>query len=101
MTSSFKVILWRELAFMLDQLGPQEPKEQLLHVADARVRDLMAQVGQGALNPIVAPAGVLPGQTHDQLADLVGDGRTAGPLLSAVAVIPFLRDQPVMPAQDR
>ena len=32
MTSSFKVILWRELAFMLDQLGPQEPKEQLLNV---------------------------------------------------------------------
>src|SRR5206468_847847 len=47
------------------------------------------------------PAGIRPGQTHDQLADLVGDGWTAGPPLSAVAVIPFLRDQPVMPAQDR
>ena len=54
----------------------------LQNVADAGIRDRMAQVGQGPLNAIVAPAGILLGQPHDQLADLVGDGRPAGPLLS-------------------
>ena len=60
----------------------------------------MAHVGQGALNAVITPGGILFGNTHHDIANLLGKRRASGLLSSTVAVIPFSSDQEPMPAQD-
>ncbi len=66
--------------------------------ADRGRRDLHAKPLQLALDPLVAPAGVLPGQADDQLLHLLVQWRPAG---LAVWVGPGAGDQPTVPAQQR
>jgi hypothetical protein len=52
-------------------------KAVLQDVGDGPAPDLVAQVGQGALNPGVALLTVLPGHSYDPLPDLVPHAGTA------------------------
>jgi hypothetical protein len=64
--------------------------------ADRGRRDLHAKVEQFALDPLVAPAGILRGKADDQLLDLrVERGAPA----SAMRVGPGAGDQAAVPAQ--
>jgi len=64
--------------------------------ADRGGRDLYAEVEQLTLDPLVAPAGVLGGQTDDQLLDLRVERGTPA---STMRVGPGAGDQPAAPAQ--
>ena len=59
----------------------------------------MSEVGQGALDAVVAPGRILPGHAQDEFDDFRFDGRPPhGP--SAVAEVPLLGHQLPVPAQD-
>src|SRR5262245_7335899 len=45
------------------------------HVSDSLVRDVVAEVGEGTGNPIIAPTAVLIGHADDQRFDRRGDSR--------------------------
>ena len=66
--------------------------------ADHRRRDAHAKVEQFALDALVAPARVLPGQADDQLLHLLVQWRPAG---LAIRVGPGAGYQPPVPAQQR
>src|SRR4029450_104176 len=66
--------------------------------ADRGGRDLYAEVEQLTLDPLVAPGGVLGGQTDDQLLDLRVERGTPA---STMRVGPGAGDQPAVPAQQR
>ena len=59
----------------------------------------MIDVGQGALDPRVAPAAVVRGHSHDQRADLGHDGGTAR--ISTYTPIVFLGDKRTVSRQQR
>ncbi len=59
---------------------PQTPTSQ--HVRDRRGRDRDAEIEQLALDPEVAPSGILPGHLKDQVANLGIDGGTSWPSTS-------------------
>jgi hypothetical protein len=61
-------------------------------------RDPNTQAYQLALDALVAPARVLPGQAHDQLLYLMVQRR---PVCLAVRVGPGASHEPPMPAQQR
>ena len=65
--------------------------------ADRGGRDPHAQPVELALDALVAPAWVLPGQTDDQLLDLLIQWRSS----RSTRVGPGAGDQPPMPAQQR
>ena len=65
--------------------------------ADGRGGDPVAELAQLALDALVAPRGVVPGEPFDQRGDLVGQRRAAG----AVRVGPLPGDQASVPAQNR
>ena len=41
------------------------------NVSDGRIRNVQAEVGQGSLDAVVAPCGILPGHTENELGHLV------------------------------
>ncbi len=65
--------------------------------ADRRGSDPVTQRAQLALDALVPPRGVVPGQPLDQRGDLPRHRRPAG----AVRVGPPIRDQTAVPTQDR
>ena len=70
-------------------------------VSDCRIGNVEAQVGQSALDAVVAPGGILPGHAEDEPGDLIRNWRSARRLPFAVAVVPFLGDKPMVPTEDR
>ena len=68
------------------------------HATDSFVRHLMAEVGQGAGDAIVAPRCVLLGKAENQLLDLSFDPGPTGP--SLLGPIVLLRHKPPVPRQD-
>ena len=57
----------------------------------------MTEVGQGPLDPRIAPVSVFRGHAHDQRSDRRDDRRSSWPTTWAPVVL--LRDQPTMPGQ--
>jgi hypothetical protein len=75
----------------------RDPAAERLRGHD-RDRKLTAlELEQFVLDPLVTPAGVLPGEPRDQVDDRIVDGWSAGP----VWIGPLLRYQAAMPAQNR
>jgi hypothetical protein len=70
-------------------------------IPDGSVRDLVVEIGERALDPVVAPGRVLPGHAQDEAGYVCGDGWPSGCCLPPFAVVPLLGDQPPVPAQDR
>ena len=52
----------------------------------------MAQVGQGALNAVITPGGVLLGEAHHQVPNFLGERQASRFLLPTVAIVPFSSD---------
>jgi hypothetical protein len=71
----------------------------LQEVGDGPPPDLVAQVGQGALNPCVAPLTILPSHWHDPLPDLGPHAGTAG--AAPLVTVGFADDQPAMSRAQR
>jgi hypothetical protein len=71
----------------------------LQDVGDGSAPNLVAQVGQCALNPRVTPLTIFPGHSQGQLSDLGPHGRTewTAPLVAVV----LADDQPAMPREHR
>jgi hypothetical protein len=57
----------------------------------------VAEPGEFAVHAAVSPGGVLPGQPQDQVADLLADGRAAGP----ARVRPLALAEAPVPGQQR
>ena len=74
---------------------------RLENIANAGIRHVMSQVGQRALDAIIAPTWIFPCQTHHQFLNLFGKVWTSGLVLAALAKIPLLGHQQAMPAQER
>ena len=70
-------------------------------IPDRGVRYLMAQVGQGSLDAVIAPRGVFLGDAENELGHLVRNRRSARGTISTVAVVPFLGNQAAMPTENR
>jgi len=47
------------------------------HVSHSLVRDVMAEIGEGAGDPVVAPSAVVLGHADDQLFNLRADSRSS------------------------
>jgi hypothetical protein len=71
----------------------------LQDVADAAIGGV-PEIGQGALDAIIAPGRILLGETDHQVLDALRDRWTAGLVLSAVTVVPLLRNEGTVPTQD-
>ena len=65
------------------------------------VGDLMAQVYYGTLDAVVAPGWVFLGQAEDELDHDVRHSWPAGRMVSVGAIVPFLRNEPSVPTEDR
>src|SRR5690242_6427552 len=70
------------------------------HVPDSLVGDLVAEIGESAGDPIVAPTAVLPRHAYDQRLDL---GFDAGPpwVGTMFGSIELTGDQATVPAENR
>jgi hypothetical protein len=64
--------------------------------ADRRCADLVADLEQLTLDPLVSPAVVLGGEPHDERGNLGADRRPSRP----ARIDPLTGDQTAMPAQD-
>jgi hypothetical protein len=62
------------------------------NVAHRLIRDVVTNVGQGSLDPVVAPSRILLGKSHNKLDDLLPNTRPAN-LGALTAVIPFSGNQ--------
>ena len=72
----------------------------LEHVADGRIRNGVADVAKGPLDPVKTPGWVFLGKAEDQVHDHLADPRpTYFP--SLVTRVPFLGDEQAVPSQDR
>jgi hypothetical protein len=69
-------------------------------VTNGRVRDVIADIVQRALNPVITPGRILPGKPQSEVDDDLTDFRSACFLLPAIRIIPLVRDQLSMPTQD-
>ena len=69
-------------------------------VGDGGIGDIVTDVRQRALDAIVAPGGVLVGEAHDEVDNLLSDAGSADALLR-VAVVPLAGDEFTMPAENR
>jgi len=76
----------------LDPVLPQ-------NAADGGVGDLVPEVGERALDAVVAPCPILPGHAQDQLDDLRRDAGTSNGAPS-LAVVPLLGYELPVPAED-
>src|SRR4029077_10898033 len=81
-------------------LGRRLDPVLLQDVLYGRVGDPVAEVGQGSLNAIVAPTGILLRQANDQVSDLVGKQRSSGLLWATGTIVPFSSDEQTVPTQD-
>jgi len=70
--------------------------QRLEDPADRGCADLVAELEQLALDPLVSPAVVLGGEPLDERGDLGADGRPSCP----VGAGPLAGDQAAVPAQD-
>jgi hypothetical protein len=68
-------------------------------IANRLIADMIAQIGQGPRNPVIAPIAVFPGHANDQLLDLSLDPRPATAATGPRA-IEFVGDQLAVPGQD-
>jgi hypothetical protein len=73
----------------------------LKNVAHRLIANGMPQIAYFTGDPVVTPFGILPGHAQDQPTDLVRDRGPANRLLSTLRVVPLLRHQLAVPAQDR
>ena len=64
------------------------------NVSDGAARNLMAQIGQGALDPRVAPIPVLRGHSDHQPLDLVLEAGPAGASPLAAIILPSVSVRP-------
>src|SRR6516162_10283721 len=73
-----------------------EPVQAMLsqNVSDGAARNLMAQIGQGALDPRVAPIPVLRGHSDHQPLDLVLEAGPAGASPLAAIILPSVSVRP-------
>jgi len=67
-------------------------------VAHGDSGDRVPEIGQGTLNPVVAPTGIVPSHLQDKFLDLGRDGWPTGFLGTTVLVVPFLGDELLVPA---
>ena len=63
------------------------------------VGNAVAQIGQGTDDPIITPARIVSGQSHDQLFNLNRNGWASGLGVSPTGEIPFLGNQAPMPVE--
>ncbi len=70
------------------------------NVTDGRIGNGVAEVGQSALDAVVAPGEVLFRESEHEFPQFCGDRRTSGLVLSSRGVIPFLGDELPMPTQN-
>ena len=69
-------------------------------VAHGLIGDLVTQVGQGALDPVVSPGHILPRKAKNKIDDLLPyTWPSYG--FATFAVVPFLGNQRSMPAENR
>jgi hypothetical protein len=90
---SLHVVIWLRFG----AIGiPWTPK----HVADSLVRDVVAEIGEGTRDPIVAPSAVLLRHADNQRFDLRANSRPPriGAMLGAVELA---GDQTAVPAENR
>ena len=73
----------------------------LENVAHRLVANDMAEVAHLAGDPVIAPLGILFGHANNKSFDLICDHGSANRLLSALRVVPLLRNQFPVPAEDR
>src|SRR5262249_10291740 len=69
------------------------------HVSDSLVRDVVAEINEGASDPIVAPISVLLGHADDQPFDLRDDSRPAR-IRAMLRPIELAGDQTTIPAEN-
>ena len=69
-------------------------------VAYSLIGDMVSNIGQRALDPIVAPSWIFLDKSQNQVDDGLADSRSTDTLL-LIAVIPFFGHQHPMPAEDR
>jgi hypothetical protein len=72
----------------------------LQNIGHAGRGNFMTHIRQGTLNAVITPGGILLGEAHHQIANLLGERRASWLLVPTVAVVPLSSDQPPMPAQD-
>jgi hypothetical protein len=69
-------------------------------IAHGLIGDLVAEIVQSSLDPIITPGRILPGEPQDQIHDHLGSPRSAHGF-ALLAVIPFLGHKLSVPAEDR
>ena len=72
----------------------------LQHIPDGLVRDLVAEISQGADDSILAPTQVLFGHAHNQLLDHRVNSRSTG-ASTRFGAIELAGDEPSIPSQNR
>ena len=70
-------------------------------VAYGLIADFVTEVGQRALNTVVAPGRILASHLQYEFLDFVCHRRAPGFIPLPVAVVPFSGDQFAVPAKDR
>ena len=60
---------------------------------------MVADIGQGTLNAVIAPAGILLREPQDEIDDDLADTRPAD-IITLLALIPLLGHQFAVPAED-
>ena len=63
------------------------------------IGDIIANIGQGALDAVEAPSRVFPGEPQNQVDDDLADAWSADGF-SLVTVVPLLRHELLVPAED-
>ena len=76
--------------------GRSQP-EAAQNIADRLIRNLVAQIGQGANDAIIAPTGVILGQLHNEPFQHGIDGRATDGLGTSIGEIPLLGHQTPVP----
>jgi hypothetical protein len=66
----------------------------LENIAHCLIGDVVANIGQGTLDPILAPSWVFLGKSQDQVDDDLADSWSAD-VLPLIAVVPLLGNQEV------
>jgi hypothetical protein len=69
-------------------------------VAHSLIGDVVSNISQRTLDPIVAPGWILLGKSQDQVDDDLADSWSAD-ALSLIAVVPFLGNKLPVPAKNR
>ena len=70
------------------------------NIAYSLIRNPVAKIGQGAHDPVIAPAAILPGHADNQLLDVVVYLRSAN-LSACLGPIELLGHQFPVPTEDR